>query len=112
MNESNSIETIDRTNLTEQTKIRLDKITKIENYFYQEINQRKSCSKKLSKYGAAFDYIDKILMVLSATTGGVSICSFSSIVGAPAGIAIVSFTLIFSLATGITKKLLSIQRKK
>ena len=50
MNESNSIETIDRTNLTEQTKIRLDKITKIENYFYQEINQRKSCSKKLNEY--------------------------------------------------------------
>ena len=50
MNESNSIEAIDRTNLTEQTKIRLNKITKIENYFYQEINQRKLCGKKLSKY--------------------------------------------------------------
>ena len=71
MNESNSIEAIDRTNLTEQTKIRLNKITKIENYFYQEINQRKLCSKKLSKYITAFDYIDKILIVLSATTGGV-----------------------------------------
>ena len=68
MNGSNSVETIDRTNLTEQTKIRLDKITKIENYFYQEINQRKSCSKKLSKYVTAFDYIDKILIVLRATS--------------------------------------------
>ena len=58
MNESNSIERIDRTNLTELTKIRLDKITEIENYFYEEINQRKSCSKKLSKNVAAFDYID------------------------------------------------------
>ena len=46
MNESNSIETIDRTNLTEQTKFRLDEISKIENYFHEEINQRKSCSKK------------------------------------------------------------------
>ena len=46
MNESNSIETIDRTNLTEQTKIRLNIITEIENYFHQEINQGKSCSKK------------------------------------------------------------------
>ena len=71
MNESNSIEVIDRTNLTEQTKIRLNKITKIENYFYQEINQRKLCSKKLSKYITPFDYIDKILIVLSATTGEV-----------------------------------------
>ena len=83
MNENNSIEAIDRTNLTEQTKLLLDEISKIENYFDEEINQRKSCSKKLSKYVAAFDYIDKILIVLSATTGGVSICSFTSVVGAP-----------------------------
>ena len=38
MNESNSIETINRTNLTEQTKYRLDEISKIENYFHEEIN--------------------------------------------------------------------------
>ena len=112
MNESNSIEAIDRTNLTEETKFRLDKIGKIENYFHEEINQRKSCSKKLSKYVAAFDYIDKILIVLSATTGGVSICSFTSVVGAPVGIASASFTLIFSLTTGIVKKLLNITRNK
>ena len=55
MNRSNSIELIDRTNLTEQTKFRLDKINEIEKYFYEEINQIKSCSKKLSKYVAAFD---------------------------------------------------------
>ena len=112
MNESNSIEIIDRTNLTEQTKMRLDKITEIENYFYQEINRKKSCSKKLSKYVAAFDYIDQVLVVLSATTGGVSICSFTSDVGAPVGIASASFTLTFSLTTGIVKKLLSITRNK
>ena len=40
MNESNSIETIDRTNLAEQIKIRLDKITEIENYFHKEINKK------------------------------------------------------------------------
>ena len=73
MNKSNSIEAIDRTDLSEQTKFRLDEISKIENYFIEEINQRKSCSKKLSKYAAAFDYIDKVLIVLSATTGGISI---------------------------------------
>ena len=73
MHESN-IENTDRTNLTDQTKFRLSEISKIENYFHEEINQRKSCSKKLSKYGAAFDYTDEILIVLSATSGGVSIC--------------------------------------
>ena len=114
MNESNFIKTINRTNLTEQTKFRLDEIGKIENYFYEEINQRKSCSKKLSKskYVAVSDYIDKILIALSATTGEVSICSFTSIVGAPVGIASASFTLSFSLTTGTTKKLLSTTRKK
>ena len=112
MNECNSIEVIDRTDLSEQTKFRLYEISKIENYFHEEINQRKSCSKKLSKYVAIFDYIDKILIVLSATTGGVSICLFTSVVGAPVGIASAVFTLIFSLTTGIVKKLLSTTRKK
>ena len=79
------------------TKFRLSEIIGIENYFYQEINQRKSCSKKLNKYVTTFDYIDKILIVLSATSSGVSIISFTSIVGAPVGIASASFTLIFSL---------------
>ena len=55
---------------------------------------------------------EKILIVLSATTGGVSICSFTNIVGAPVGIASASFTLIFSLSTEITKKLLNITKKK
>ena len=110
MNESNSIEAIDKTNLTNQTKFRLDEISKIENYFIEEINQRKSCSQKLNKYVTTFDYIDKILIVLSATTGGVSIISFKSIIGAPVGIANASLTLIFSLTTGIVKKLLNITR--
>ena len=108
MNKSNSIEAIDKRSLTEQTKFLLDEISKIENYFHEEINQRKSCSKKLSKYVAVFDYIDKILIVLSAATGGVSCSSF----GAPVGIVSASFTLIFSLTTGIIKKLLSTTRKK
>ena len=33
MSESNSVETIDRANLTNQTKRRLNEISKIENYF-------------------------------------------------------------------------------
>ena len=55
MNEYNPIEAIDRTDFSEQTKFRLDEIIKIESYFYEEINQRKSCSKKLRKYVAGFD---------------------------------------------------------
>ena len=66
MNKSNSIEAIDKTNLT---KFQLDEVSKIENYFIEEINQRKSCGKKLSKYVAVFYYIDQALIVLSATRG-------------------------------------------
>ena len=112
MNKSNSIEAIDKTDLSEQTKFRLDEISKIENYFIEEINQRKSCSKKLNKYVAVFDYIDQALIVLSSTSGGLSIISFTSIVRAPVGIAKASLTLFFSLTTGIVKKLLDITRKK
>ena len=95
MIESNSIEAIEKTNLTNQTKFRLDEINKIENYFIKEINQRKSCSKKLSKYVAVFYYIDQVLIVLSVTSGGVSIISFTSIVGAPVRMASESLTLFF-----------------
>ena len=112
MTESNSIEAIGKTNLNNKAKFRLDKISKIENYFIEEINQRKSCSKKLSKHVAVFVYIDQDLIVLSATSGGVSIISFTSIVGAPVGIASASLTLSFSLTTGIVKKLLNLTRNK
>ena len=68
--------------------------------------------KKLSKYVIAFDYIDNILIVLSATSSGICIISSVSVVGAPVGIASASFTLVFSLTTGIIKKLLSITKNK
>ena len=103
---------INKTNLSEQTKSPLSEITGIENYFHQEINQRKLCIKKLSNYVTVFNYIDKILIVLSAVIGGVSIISFTSIVGALVGIANANFTLIFFLATGLIKKLLSITKNK
>ena len=103
---------INKISLSEQTKFRLDEISKIENYFIEEINQRKSCSQKLNKYITTFDYIDKILVVLSATSSGVSIISFKSVTGAPVEIASASFTLMFSLTTWIVKKSLNITRKK
>ena len=94
---------IDKTNLNDQTKFRLNEITKIENYFNSEINQRKLCSKKLSKYVTAFNYIDKILIVLSVKTGEVCIVSHATVVGAPVRITSAGFTIVFSLATAIIK---------
>ena len=69
-------------------------------------------SKKLNKYIANFDYIDKTLIILSAKSGGISIISFTRIVAAPSRIASASFSLIFSLTAEIIKKLLKITKKK
>ena len=80
MNECNSIETLTNTYsnlnaipLNGQTKFRLNEISKIKDYFNSEIQERKVMSKELSKCIAVFDYFDKTLFALSATTGGVSI---------------------------------------
>ena len=67
-------------------------------------------SKILSKDIAAFHYFEKTLIVLSATSGGISIISFRSVNGVPVRIARASFSLVFSLTTGIIKKLLEITR--
>ena len=45
-------------------------------------------------------------------SGGVSIISFTTVLGTPVGIANASFTLFFSLTRGIIKRLLSIIRNK
>ena len=99
MNKCNSLEAIEKTNLSEQTEFRLDEISKIENYFLEEINQRKSWSRKLNKYVAVFDYIGQALIVLSATSGAVSIISFTTIDGAPVGIASARHILFYFLTT-------------
>ena len=89
--------------LNDQTNFRLNKINKIKDYFNFEIRERNTMSKELSKYIAAFDYIDKTLIFLSTTSGGIIIISFTSVFGIPTGVASASFTLIFSLTTGIIK---------
>ena len=84
-------------NLSDQTKFRLNEINKI---ILTHFN-----------YIAAFDYFEKTLIVLSATSRGISIISFASIIGAPVGITSASFSLTFYLITGIIKKLLKITKK-
>ena len=103
---------IDKTKLTNQTKFSLYEIKNIENDFIDEINQQKSYSKKLNRYVNIFDYIDKILIILRATTGGISIISYTTAIGAPVVIASASFTLIFYITTEIIKKLLNITVNK
>ena len=92
-------------NLSDQTKFRLIEINKIKYYFNAKISEINI----MSKYIVIFDYLDKPLI---ATTGGISVISFASIIRASEGIASASFSLIFSLTTRIVKKLLKITRNK
>ena len=69
-------------------------------------------SKKLSKYISFFDYFDKSLIVLSVTSGSISVASFATVIGIPIEIASASLVLTFSLCTGLVKKLLKPTRNK
>ena len=90
-------------------KYRLDEINKIRDYFNNEIKERKDIIKKLNKYLVSFDYLDKILITLSASFGKLSIASYASVVGIPAG---ASLTLVFTIGTGISKSLLKLTKKR
>ena len=98
--------------LTDVKKYRLDEINKIRNYFNNEIKERKDISKKLNKYLVSFDYLDKIFITLSASFGTLSIASYASVVGIPAGITDASLTLVFTIGTGISKSLLKLTKKR
>ena len=121
MVESNSIESnsivsiehnsIDTSNLNNQ-QFRLNKISEVEDCFIAEIKERELMSKKLSKYISFIDYFDKSLIVLSVTSGGVSIASFATVIGIPVGITSASLSLAFSFCTGLVKKLLKATRNK
>ena len=93
-------------------KFRLDEINKIKDYLNAEIKERKDIVKKISKYIVAFDYADKLFITLSASFGTLSIVSYATVVGIPVGIAGASLTVIFTVTTGVVKKILNITRKK
>ena len=91
-------------NLNDQQQFRLNKINEIKDYFVAEIKERELMSKRLGKYIASFDYFDKSLIVLSVTTGSISIVSFATVIGAPVGIVNASFSVAYSILTGIGEK--------
>ena len=98
--------------LTDVNKYRLDEISKIKEYFDNEIKDRKDIIKKLNKYLVSFDYLDKIFITLSASFGTLSIASYAAVVGIPVGIADSSLTLIFTIGTSINKYLLKVTKKR
>ena len=113
MNEWNAIKAINtHSKLSDQTKFRQNEINKIKYYFNVEIQERKAMIKKFRKIHGCFDHFGKNLIVLSAASGGISIICFTYIIVVIVGIASASFSLIFSLTTGVIKKLLKITINK
>ena len=99
-------------NLNDQQQFRINKINEIKDYLVAGVKERESMSKRLSKYIASFDCFDKSLIVLSGTSDSISIVSFATVIGAPVGITSASFSLAFSISTGIVKKLLKATQNK
>ena len=98
--------------LNDEQQFKLNKINEIKDYFVAENKERELMSKRLSKYIASFDYFDKSLIVLSVTTGSISIASFATVIGAPVGMTSASFSFAFSISTGIVKKLVKTTTNK
>ena len=114
MNNLNVIKLTDTAELSssERTanKYMLGEINKIRDYFN---NERKDIIKKLNKYIVSFDYLDKIFIAFSASFRTLSIASYASVVGTPAGIAdCSSLTLRFTIGIGISKLLLKVTKKR
>ena len=84
----------------------MNKICEVTDYFIGETRERELIIKRLSKYISFFHYSHKSLIVLFVTSDSNSVASFSTVIGAPVGIASASFSLAFSMSTGIVKKLL------
>ena len=100
------------TSLNDQQHFRLNKIDEIKDYFVADIKERELMSKRLRKYISSSDYFDKSIIILSVTTGKISIASFATVIGASIGMASASLSLTFSICTGIARKLLKTTRRK
>ena len=87
--------------LSNEQQFRLNKSNEIKDYFVAETKERELMSKRLSKYIASFDYFGKSLIVLSETTGSISIASFATGIGAPVRMMSATCSLAFSITTGI-----------
>ena len=99
-------------NILNEQQFKLNKIDEIKDYFLPQIRERELISKNISKYIASLDYFDKSLNVLSILSGSISIASFATVIGAPAGIIGVSCGLAFSITSGFVKTFLKTTRNK
>ena len=89
-------------NLNYQQQFRLNKINEVKDYSVAEM-KKELMSKRLRKNISSFDYFNKSLIALSVATGIISIVPFAIAIGARVGVTSASFSLAFSIFTGIIK---------
>ena len=99
-------------NISNEQQFRPNKINEIKDYFLAEIKERELISQNLSKYIASLDYFDKSLNALSILSGGISIASFASVIGVPAGIIGASCSFTFSVTSGFIKRFLKTRNER
>ena len=73
-------------------------------FFLAEIRKRELISKNIIKDIASLDCFDKSSNVLSILSPSISIASFATVVGVPAGIIGASCGFMFSITSGFVKK--------
>ena len=88
----------------EPQSYRLNKLSEIEAYFLNEIEVHEQIAKKMKRFNTIMGIVDTGLITSTVITGGISIAAFASGVGLPVGIALSGTSLLFSLATVITRK--------
>ena len=99
-------------NISNEQQFRLNKFNEIKDYFLADIRERELISKNISKYISSLGYFDKSLSVLSILSCSNSIASFSTVIGAPAGIIGACCGFAFSITSGFVKKFLKTIRNK
>ena len=100
-------------NISNEEQFRLNKINEIREYFLAEIRETELINKSISRYiKTSLDYFDKSLNVLSILSGRISIASFASVIGVPAGIIGASCSFTFSITSRFVKRFLKTIRNK
>ena len=88
----------------EPQSYRLNKLSKIEAYFHNEIEVREQIAKNMKQFNTITGIVGTGLITLTVIIGGIIIAAFASGVGLPVGITLSGGSVLLSLAIAITQK--------
>ena len=103
-NETKIYPNLNPTALQEPQAYRLQKLTEIEAYLLNEIEDCERMAIKMKRFNTIIGIVDTGLITSTLITGGINVAVFASGVGLPVGIALSGTSLLLSLATAITRK--------